>query len=404
VGGYGDYQKVADSFFDTTDENTYQIFGHRNTEVSPISLNDRVYNLEGQVEFGGCLRCVQVDNNGIHCIETKNKVYKITEKFVPTNVEELINSLRANRYITEKKFNGISSFNFSGQVFSNRIWNEQTTKARGLYIDTKEKTIVARSYNKFFNINERTETKLELLQHRFEFPVTAYVKENGFLGIVGYNKYNDDLLIATKSALNSDHAMWLKDLLCKTVSPEKREELKQYIRENNVSFVFECVDFEHDPHIIEYPENKLFLLDIVYNDMEFKKYEYAEMCNIANQFGIAHKEKAEVFANWNEFINWYNFVTQPEYEYNGNKIEGFVIEDSNGFMTKLKLHYYKFWKQMRSVAHETLKTGRVRKKSLIQNPLANEFYEWLKKVKSEEDLPQNICALRNLFFENKVSE
>ena len=31
---------------------------------------------------------------------------------------------------------------------------------------------------------------------------------------------------------------------------------------------------KNDPHIIEYPESKLYLLDIVYNQMDLKKYGY----------------------------------------------------------------------------------------------------------------------------------
>lgn len=36
--------------------NYYQIHGHRNTKQVPIRVNDRVFNLEGRVEFGGNLR------------------------------------------------------------------------------------------------------------------------------------------------------------------------------------------------------------------------------------------------------------------------------------------------------------------------------------------------------------
>lgn len=44
-----------------------------------------------------------------------------------------------------------------------------------------------------------------MLQNKLQFPVTAYVKENGFLGLVSYDEYNDDLLIASKSTIE-DHS------------------------------------------------------------------------------------------------------------------------------------------------------------------------------------------------------
>ena len=88
--------------------------------------------------------------------------------------------------------------------------------------------------------------------------------------------------------------------------------MKEFIKENNVSFVFECVDMKNDPHIIEYPESELFLLDIVKNDMEFSKYEYDQMVDIANQFGLTHKEKAFEIATWQEFYDWYYDVLESK--------------------------------------------------------------------------------------------
>ena len=97
-----------------------------------------------------------------------------------------------------------------------------------------------------------------MLQYKLQFPVTAYVKENGFLGIVSYNEYEDQLLIASKSTIDSQYAGWLKDMVYEKVSAENLEILKQYIRENQVSFVFECVDMQHDPHIMSYARAATF--------------------------------------------------------------------------------------------------------------------------------------------------
>ena len=41
--------------------------------------------------------------------------------------------------------------------------------------------------------------------------------------------------------------------------------------------------------------------------------------------------------NWQEFFDWYHEILEADYEYEGHKIEGFVIEDSAGYMTKIKL-------------------------------------------------------------------
>ena len=315
-------------------------------------------------------------------------------------------ALRANRYIMEKKFGSISSFNYTDKAFYDRVWDAQTTKARGLYLDTQKGKVAARAYDKFFNINERPETKFDMLQHRLRFPVTAYVKENGFLGIVSYHEYEDDLLVASKSVIDGQYAQWLKAMLLEMLSPEKLEELKAYLREKEVSFVFECVDMEHDPHIIEYPGNRLFLLDIVKNSMEFARYTYEDMCHVAGMFGLETKEKAYEIASWQEFFDWYYEVLEEDYEYMGRRVEGFVIEDSAGYMTKLKLSYYNFWKFLRGVSHEAIRKGYITRTSALTTPLANEYYAWVKKLHDAEDtenLPKDIITLRNWFYREKGS-
>lgn len=412
VGNYNDFEKIAETFAEKMPSNYYQIHGHRNTKQVPIRVNDRVFNLEGRVEFGGDLRCVQLDKDGMHEVEIHNEVFKTPEmreeqSVTNSSVADVIISLRANRYIQEKKFGNISSFNFTNKAFYDKVWDEQTTKARGLYLDTFKGKVAARAYDKFFNINERPETKFDMLQHKLQFPVTAYVKENGYLGIVSYDEYNDDLFIASKSTIDSQFAEWLKEAIYNQVTEENREKMKQYAKDNNVSFVFENVDMKNDPHIIEYPESKLYLLDIVYNQMDFAKYDYETMCDIAHQFGLTPKEKAFEIANWQDFYDWYYDVLEEDYEYNGRKIEGFVIEDSVGYMTKLKLTYYNFWKFMRAISHEAIRNGYIKKTSALTTPIANEYYAWVRKLHDVDDVdsvPRDICTLRRLFFKDKLGE
>lgn len=412
VGNYNDFEKIAETFAEKMPSNYYQIHGHRNTKQVPIRVNDRVFNLEGRVEFGGDLRCVQLDKDGMHEVEIHNEVFKTPEmreeqSVTNSSVADVIISLRANRYIQEKKFGNISSFNFTNKAFYDKVWDEQTTKARGLYLDTFKGKVAARAYDKFFNINERPETKFDMLQHKLQFPVTAYVKENGYLGIVSYDEYNDDLFIASKSTTDSQFAEWLKEAIYNQITEENREKMKQYAKDNNVSFVFENVDMKNDPHIIEYPESKLFLLDIVYNQMDFAKYDYETMCDIAHQFGLTPKEKAFEIANWQDFYDWYYDILEEDYEYNGRKIEGFVIEDSIGYMTKLKLTYYNFWKFMRAISHEAIRNGYIKKTSALTTPIANEYYAWVRKLHDVDDIdsiPKDICTLRKLFFKDKLGE
>lgn len=415
VGSYNSHQDVADAFVANTADNCYQVHGHRNTKRVPVRANERVFNLEGRVEFGGHLRCVQVEQDGTFTeVEVKNDVFR--DEDTPAeekrekgkvSVGDVIMEMRENRYIQEKRYGNISSFNFTKAAFYDKIWDDQTITARGLYINIPKQKVVARAYNKFFNINERPETKFDMLENRLAFPVTAYVKENGFLGIVSYNEEDDSLFVTTKSSPDGDFATFLKDMIARKMEPSAVEAMKEYAKAHDVSFVFECVDMTNDPHIIDYKTDQLFLLDIVHNDMEFRKYCYEDMCTVAGTLGLQPKEKAFVIESWQEFFDWYYNVTDEDYEYNGRKIEGFVVEDANGYMVKLKLHYYNFWKFMRNVSHEAIRFGYIRKTAALTTALANQYYGWVRTLhgaENPESVPKDICTLRRMFFESEAGK
>lgn len=424
VGQYSESDMVDQSFERNTDSNTYQIHGHRNVVNSPIQTTDRTYNLEGDVEFGGHLRAIQITSNGIETFEIKNDVFRDmnvpneNDHHMVSNIENvdmsvygLVEEMRHNKNIYEKAYGRISSFNFTRQAFENKAWDSIVNKARGLYIDTVDYKVVARSYDKFFNIDERPETKLNNLRYKLQFPVSAYVKYNGFLGIVGWNPETEDLLITSKSSPTGDFSGYLAKALYSIYGEETMQKIKNYIKENEVSFVFECCDMVNDPHIIEYPESKVILLDVIKNQIEYEKIPYDELVTLAKEIGLDVKEKAYTIESWEDFFVWHNEVISEDYKYNGEDIEGFVIEDSVGYMTKLKLHYYKFWKRLRGVAQSVLKFGNYKYTGSLLTPLENEFFGWCKSLfntlSSEErnelrdNSYTNICSLRKMFFDWK---
>lgn len=161
----------------------------------------------------------------------------------------------------------------------------------------------------------------------------------------------------------------------------------------------------HDPHVIEYPGSRLFLLDIVKNDMKFQKQPYEQLAQYASEIGITPKEKAFVIESWQDFFDWYYEVMGEDYLYHGRHIEGFVVEDDAGYMIKLKLAYYNFWKFMRGISAEVLRRGYVDKKRLssFTTPLANHYYAWIKTQFTpggSEGVPRDICSLRKMFTES----
>lgn len=345
VGNYEDMLAVDTSFHEKN-SSILSIHGHRNIEGVPIQVNETCFNLEGKVELGGSLRCLILQEGGVIPMETTNHIIK--PEYQKKQSEDMIGNMRDNPMIKEKKFGPISSFNFTRKAFQNGIWNKQTIQARGLYVDTNTNSVVARAYDKFFAINERPETDLDVLKNTLKFPLKCYVKENGYLGLVSYNPYEKDFFITTKSDPTGDYAGWLKEIFYQKTSVKTRKDLLEYLKHEKATFVFECIDVENDPHIIEYDENQLILLDCVSNDSTFKKVDYQILCELGKRFGMKVKDFAKSIDSADELVKWYEEVTKPDYQYLNQNVEGFVLEDANGFMAKVKCHYYRFWKWMRS--------------------------------------------------------
>ena len=165
----------------------------------------------------------------------------------------------------------ISSFNFSRDAFYDNIWNGATIKARGIFINTNTEKIVARSYDKFFLLDQHECSTID----NFSFPLTCYVKYDGFLGILGYDEETDELVYCSKSmkAPEGDYAQMFKDEVTKHIKDKK--ELKKLLKGRNVSLVFEVILPDKDEHIIKYDKSQLVLLDMVKNKIDFYMFEYS---------------------------------------------------------------------------------------------------------------------------------
>lgn len=400
TGEYSQSKIVDDLFVKQTNSSSYSIHGHRNVDNHAIQINNRCYNLEGEVEHGGNLRIVVVSKVGIEQIEVKNKVFK--KVIAPTNVnvnyenKKVIDKLRNNKYINEKNFGNISSFNFTKKAFYNKIWNEQTIKSRGLFVNNNTYEIVARSYEKFFNINEMDFTEYTYLAQSMNYPVEVYRKENGYLGMLGFDVENDEFVFATKSMISGQYQEWFKDIFMKRYD-SKLEEIKAKLVAENLCLVFEVIHPANDPHIIEYSQEDLILLDAIKRKINFEKYAYTDLELLAKEFGFNIKTKQYQLKDKSAFELFYK--KSIEMSVVEESTEGFVLEDSNGFMVKLKLPYYSFWKKVRSyIENKKLNPNARVKQEMLKDPVFNLFKEWI-DAKSIEYLDKSLIELRRMFLD-----
>lgn len=394
-----DIDRIYNDFMEKQETKIYQIHGHRNHYDIDYNKYDYSYNLDGNIENGGSLRVLTLNGDGtISFNNYKNYNYDpmLVEK---ENTYALIENLRRNKYIFEKKLgDNISSFNFSKEAFYNKVWNNITTQARGLFIDTKNYLVIARSYNKFFNLDEREETKYENLKEKLNYPAYFYLKYNGFLGILSI--CNDEFIFGTKSQLSGDFSDYFKNIFYKLFNKKQRDAIKKRLINNNSSMVFEVIDSINDKHIIEYKEDKLILLDEIYNSINYSKVNYDELKEFADKNNIEIKELVYLVNSVDEFEEKFNIIKQDDFKLNNHFVEGFVVEDSIGFMFKYKTYYYKKWKLLRSKMESAIKNNDYKIKG--NDELEIKFIKYLENKYKDKNIDVdsiNIIDERNEFEE-----
>ena len=433
IRGVGNYSDDIDELFDnwaqehnkTAEKPIYQVHGHRNIFKYPLIHKEYSYNLESKIEFGGELRVLRIANDGsFQPREIKNTVFDeelLKEKeaspngFVSskiTGVGMYLQELRKSKFIQEKVMQdtSVSSFNFTRNAFDKGIWGGLTTKARGLFIDTKNEKIQARSYDKFFNKNEREETRINYLMQNLAYPVNYYKKYNGFLGILSMR--NGELYFCSKSVDTGDYVEYFKSIFYQVYDEAQINAIKDRFNKENISMVFEVIDPVNDPHMIKYQNKDLVLLDMVYNEVDFKKVKYEHLVAFGQRNNIKVKELVYTVNNPQEFLALNNEISSPDYKCDGEYIEGFVVEDTNGFMFKYKLYYYSIWKKLRGITWKYLKnpTGTSSYTSALTTPMENYYLAFLKEkypngLSDEEKGTLNIISLRDEFLTtNKGSE
>lgn len=442
VGKYEEHEEIDKQFALNTDLYTFSVHGHRNTMRVPL-VNDATFNLEGQVEFGGHLRIIELTYNSVNvdvnCIQVKN------DNFIPQQEEksldektpiEILREMYRSPLIQVKELkDNIISLNFTREAFEHGKWNPLTCTARGLFVDKTNGNIVAISYDKFFNRNEQDCTKSAALKENLKYPLVGYKKENGFLGLI--SKYNGKVRFFTKSSDGGDFVNWFIGVLCDTyniiLEPIARLgglihysdiynrmneihldadkiafeqallELQQRLQcrlksliEEGKTYIFECVDQVNDPHIIKYDKKACYLLDVKNNNFNNEYLPYDELVEVANELGVFVKHRDLIFHNWEEFNEWRNQFSTGVTQWDC-KHEGYVFEDAAGFRVKYKSSFYSFWKQMRTLK-ERIQKGATNAK-IYKTKEEIQVVKLLESMDPDKLKQMSIIDIEDIFYE-----
>lgn len=172
------------------------------------------------------------------------------------------------------------------------------TNSRGLFTKTYEdgtSKIITRGYDKFFNINEKPQTKPDWISEHTIGPYEVTLKENGCIIFVS-GLQDGTIVVSSKNStgdrsdLSRNHAKVGQDYLLKQLEEKgiAVELLAKTLYELNVTAVAEYCDDEFEEHVLEYPKDKagLFLHGLNVNKPVFKSYPMEQVCKFADAFGF----------------------------------------------------------------------------------------------------------------------
>lgn len=387
IRGVGSYDDQIDEYWEKNykqgnTQGYIQIHGHRHTESTEHSIC-----LEDDVEYGGNLVVFELTKDGSSIQKYKNTVFKIPtddefenarKAWISDTQNPTTNKMIHDKYIKVKDLdNNLMSLNFTEKAFKRGKWTQNTITARGLFVDKTTGDIKLRSYNKFFNMNENHETSVKRLKETLAYPIKAYNKYNGFLGIA--SSVDGQFTLATKSTTAGDYVEYFKEVYDELTTNEK-EQLKQLSETYNCSFTFEVMNTK-DRHIIDFVENKLIILDAIPNtytingadlDAQFSK-RVLDQLKIESPF-FSRKELVREFS---DIVDLLKYVHEHK---NDRTSEGLVIEDQNGYMFKVKYEYYTELKRLRGV--KDMVKAHYHNKNVTQytnNAVQVNFAAWCKK-------------------------
>lgn len=236
-------------------------------------------------------------------------------------------------------------WNYSPRVQYEKLWDETTLMCRALVTDQKG-SIVARSFSKFFNLEEEKEIPNE--------PYQIYEKLDGSLIVVFW--FENELVVASKGSFVSEHAIQAKRLL---------DNYDLSCLDSTKTYCFELVA-PWNRIVCSYPKEELFLLakfDVSGNEYSVEKY---------NNFPIVKKYDQINIQKIKETIT--------------DDREGVVVRFNSGKRIKIKgSEYVRLHKLVTGLSENSILDLLKNNQSLesILDKVPDEFYQWAKSVENK---------------------
>lgn len=223
-------------------------------------------------------------------------------------------------------------FKYTTNTVYSEDWDNVSLHARGIVFDYATGEVLARPFDKFFNLGEMINVETGELK-----PIAGYVKQHlGFDNLSGDYKHQKfrvmdkldgslgiafwtgvDWYVKTAGSFESDQAKWANDWFDMLINPNVLDKSKTYL--------FEII-YNEDKHPIEYDFEGMVLLGIVDTKTGIEE-PLSEILRVAKELNIRHAEVLE-FTDFDEVVKYAKNLPKTK--------EGVVITFENGFKLKVK--------------------------------------------------------------------
>jgi len=308
------------------------------------------------------------------------------------NDTNLLNEMASNDLVRVKESGvpGVVACNFTRKAFYKGAWDAQTVRARGLFLDKSTGAVVARGYDKFFNIGQNgapstirdlaTEAAREARDNEC-YNVTMRKKHNGFLAIV--SAIDGDLTVLSKSGITA-YSREAERILRDQIGDAGCERLRRVLADNNLSATFECIS-KRDPHMVYYTKDEMIFLDFIYNAPDYDPMPldaaFTVIRAVDPSMPVAESKILAYWWMWENGTDLANIITRMADRASHEHAEGYVVSYGDGRMAKIKTEWYKRAKWLRP---------------MVQNAILRDNYEPGKRESAE------ITRMRKLLMDAGV--
>lgn len=284
------------------------------------------------------------------------------------NDTNLLEAMASNDLVRVKESGvpGVVACNFTRKAFYKGAWDAQTVRARGLFLDKNTGAVVARGYDKFFNIGQSgapatirdlaTEAAREARDNE-HYNVTLRKKHNGFLAIV--SAIGGNLVVLSKSGVTA-YSREAERILRAQIGDAGCERLRRILADNNLSATFECIS-KRDPHMVYYTKDEMIFLDFIHNAPDYDPVPldaaYTVIRTVDPLMPVAESKTLAYWWMWENATDLAGIITRMADRASHEHAEGYVVSYGDGRMAKIKTEWYTRAKWLRPMVQNAILRG-----------------------------------------------